>query len=131
VPNPDAAVPPPVDAGHVCVDNVLCIIGDHFDRTLCQCVPNQDAAVSPCAPDAGCPSRQVCRTSTPLNCPPGALCAPIPMCVAVDDGGSAGCSSTAECSGALPSFCMVCPGGGSGCAHFVCVSGKCQVAFCP
>ena len=26
-----------------CVDNVLCIRGDHFDTILCKCVPNVDA----------------------------------------------------------------------------------------
>ena len=39
--------------GGVCIDNVLCPRGDHFDNVLCQCVPNQDAGV---VPDAGAPA---------------------------------------------------------------------------
>ena len=49
------STPPPVsgsDAGEAgvpvadaCVENVLCVRGDHWDPTLCRCVPNADAGV--------------------------------------------------------------------------------------
>jgi hypothetical protein len=38
VPDLDASPNLDVDAG--CVENVLCIRGDHFDRALCRCVPD-------------------------------------------------------------------------------------------
>lgn len=40
------------------------------------------------------------------------------------------CSSAADCTGALPALCQVCADGSSGCAHFECNSGVCQVAYC-
>jgi hypothetical protein len=43
---------PEVSGRCQCVETVLCTIGDHFDSTLCKCVPNQDGAASP-AVDAG------------------------------------------------------------------------------
>jgi hypothetical protein len=29
-----------------CPDNVLCIVGDHWDTVLCRCVPNDDAGTA-------------------------------------------------------------------------------------
>ena len=83
-PDQDAGAKPPVDAA--CLDNVLCIVGDHFDSTLCKCVPD---------------------TST------------------------TSCSKATDCTGALPALCEICANGSAGCAHFTCVAGQCQVAYCP
>jgi hypothetical protein len=83
-PDQDAGAKPPVDAA--CVDNILCIAGDHFDSTLCKCVPD---------------------TST------------------------TSCSKASDCTGALPALCEICANGSTGCAHFTCVAGQCQVAYCP
>ena len=76
------------DAAPTCIDNVLCIQGDHFDTTLCKCVPDTT------------PTTPACGVAT-------------------------------DCTGALPALCQLCPDGGSACAHFTCVAGQCQVAYCP
>ena len=75
-----------VDSKPTCVDNVLCIQGDHFDTTLCKCVPDTSPAT---------------------------------------------CNGATDCTGALPALCQQCASGGTGCAHFTCVAGQCQVAYCP
>jgi hypothetical protein len=31
----------------------------------------------------------------------------------------------------LPTLCEICANGSAGCAHFTCVAGQCQVAYCP
>ena len=31
------------DTNPACIDAVLCILGDHFDATLCKCVPDREA----------------------------------------------------------------------------------------
>jgi hypothetical protein len=41
------------------------------------------------------------------------------------------CVTAADCSGPLPQLCEVCADGGDGCAHFACVDGDCEIAFCP
>jgi hypothetical protein len=41
----------------ICVDNVLCIMGDHWDGTLCKCVPDSPPP-SPCP----CAAGQICVT---------------------------------------------------------------------
>ena len=66
-----------------------------------------------------------CPVCDPVVCPSGqsfdtTLC----KCVAP------GCKTAADCTGPLPQLCEVCPEGGSGCAHFACVAGQCQIAFC-
>jgi len=43
-------------------------------------------------------------------------------------GGS--CSASSPCRGPLPMLCKVCGDGRSGCAHWSCVSGKCEVDYC-
>ncbi|MHB1843413.1 MAG: hypothetical protein ACYCWW_01085 [Deltaproteobacteria bacterium] len=40
------------------------------------------------------------------------------------------CQTAAECRGALPHYCDVCGDGGSSCAHWSCVQGRCQIATC-
>ena len=84
----DAGAVAPVDAQPACVDNVLCIQGDHFDMTLCKCVPDTSQ-------------------TTPS------------------------CSKATDCTGALPALCQLCADGSTGCAHFTCVAGQCNVAYCP
>jgi len=58
-PDRDAGARPPLDAA--CVDNVLCILGDHFDPTLCKCVPD-----SP--PPASCNKASDCTGALPALC---------------------------------------------------------------
>jgi len=41
------------------------------------------------------------------------------------------CKTASDCHGALPDLCEVCSGGGSGCAHWECESGKCEIGYCP
>jgi hypothetical protein len=67
-----------------------------------------------------------CPVCDPIACPAGerwdsSLC----KCVS-------GCATAADCSGPLPTLCKVCSPGstGSGCAHWACVAGSCQVAYC-
>jgi hypothetical protein len=40
------------------------------------------------------------------------------------------CVTAADCTGVLPQLCMVCSDGGAACAHWACVAGQCQVAYC-
>jgi hypothetical protein len=72
----------------------------------------------------------------PLDAGPGPICDPLPCpssetfdrtkcaCVAPS------CQTAHDCTGPLPLVCTICDGGGFGCAHFACVSGECQMAFC-
>jgi hypothetical protein len=39
-------------------------------------------------------------------------------------------SDASICTGALPQLCEVCSGGGNRCAHFVVVSGMCEIRYC-
>lgn len=43
---------PEVSGRCQCVQNVLCIVGDHFDSNLCKCVP--DSKASACVTAADC-----------------------------------------------------------------------------
>ncbi len=87
-------------------------------------------------PELGCASSLVCGAGCdfqvrgrcpvcdPLVCPAGSrwdvsLCKWVP-----------GCATGSDCSGPLPALCMVCDGGGSGCAHWACMAGVCEVAYC-
>ena len=67
-----------------CVDNVLCIQGDHWDSTLCQCVPNPPPP-GPCP----CAAGQICVTQIggPAipNPPPSQCETPDAMCLALVD----------------------------------------------
>ena len=40
------------------------------------------------------------------------------------------CTSASQCRGALPMLCKVCGDGSDGCAHWACVAGKCEIAYC-
>ena len=99
---------PQVSGRCACVQTELCIQGDHFDTTLCKCVPCVDTVM--------CIQGDRFDT-TVCGCVPNV--APNP------------CSSATDCTGALPALCQQCADGGSGCAHFTCVAGQCQVAYCP
>jgi hypothetical protein len=44
--------------------------------------------------------------------------------------GTPSCTTAADCTGALPALCQQCTDGSNGCAHFVCNSGSCAVAYC-
>lgn len=125
---PNAA---PTDAGTGCVQRVLCIQGDRFDPVQCKCVPNQPPVTAFCTQDADCPAGDVCGPPSPIKCPPTALCIPARQCIpAPADAGVNACKTAADCHGALPDICEVCPNGGTACAHFVCMAGTCEVAIC-
>jgi hypothetical protein len=60
-----APIPDGGDSGtsDACVDNILCLIGAHWDPSLCKCVPDiTDAGF--CVSDKGGP----CGGFTPLPC---------------------------------------------------------------
>lgn len=44
--------------------------------------------------------------------------------------GTSSCAAASDCTGALPQLCEKCADGSSGCAHFVCNSGSCEIAYC-
>jgi hypothetical protein len=122
-PGVDAGSPEPaLDGGAtpdgVCVQTELCVVGDHFDRTLCKCVPNTDGAV-----DAACVQTQLCIRGDHFD---RTLCKCVPD---VSDGGD-GCATAADCQGVLPALCQLCSDGSAGCAHFTCVGGQCTIAYC-
>jgi hypothetical protein len=127
---PDAE-PPPVDASPdvFCVDNVLCIRGDHWDPTLCKCVPDADV-------DAAGPTPDAAATQTDA-----ATCYELSYCVMTDHWDPAQCkcvpnnvqcTSPSECHGLLPQYCVAsCPNGAPGaCAHWACVNGTCVTETC-
>lgn len=118
---------PQVSGRCACVQTELCIIGDHFDKDLCKCVPNldagaRDAALPDAAPkvDAACIDNVLCVRGDHFD---------TTLCRCVPD--TTSCSTAAECTGPLPALCRVCSDGTSGCAHFACVRGQCTVAYCP
>ncbi len=41
------------------------------------------------------------------------------------------CLVASDCRGPLPMSCLQCADGTTGCAHFACDQGHCQVAYCP
>jgi hypothetical protein len=97
-------------------------------------------AISPPPPpvtiDAGGPPGCVC--SEP-SCPPGAPC-PLPAPCECDggsgeadagsSGSGSGCETASDCNGPLPSLAERCSDGGYAAAHWTCVSGVCDIAFC-
>ena len=106
---------PDADAGPVCVDNVLCIRGDHFDTTLCKCVPDADAGPV-CIDNVLCISGDHFDTT---------------LCKCVPDQAGNECKTAADCKGALPALCERCASGSTACAHFECVAGACETVICP
>lgn len=143
-----------------CVDNLLCIRGDHFDPTLCRCVPDSDGAVDgPAQVDGACVDNLLCIRGDHFD---PALCRCVPdtdagvtvdvathgdgpcldtvLCIAGDHFDSTlcrcvpdgnACTSASECVGALPALCETCADATAGCAHFACTGGKCTIAYCP
>ncbi len=114
---------PQVSGRCPCVQTGACGTGYHTDPTLCSCVSDQDAGVaSPDAsPDAPCIDTVLCIQGDHFD---------PTLCKCVPDS-SAACTSATDCSGALPALCQQCADGSAGCAHFTCVSGQCQIAYCP
>lgn len=127
------------DAG--CVQTVLCIQGDRWDPTLCECVAGGCVlqAGAPCgdANPCSCAAGLIC-TGTDMGgtCNPRPVCDPIPcpsgttfdasLCECV----APACRTAADCNGPLPQLCELCGDGGAGCAHWACLGGACQTAFC-
>ena len=100
--------PPPT-----CVDTVLCIQGDHWDSTLCQCVPNPPPP-GPCP----CATGQLCVTQIggpAISDPPPSQCeAPDPTCIQkVKMGGAA--VSPCVCLAASDGTCTQSAAGGCTC----------------
>jgi hypothetical protein len=98
-----------------CVDNVLCIRGDHFDTTLCKCVPDADAGPV-------CIDNVLCIRGDHFD---------TTLCKCVPDQAGNECKTAADCKGALPALCERCASGSTACAHFECVAGACETVICP
>ena len=134
--------------GDACVDNVLCLLGSHWDPTVCKCVPG--ACVSqeggPCggftSNPCTCASSLVCVNNPipdiPGTCGRRAVCDPIPCGVgqtwdtALCECSPPACTTGADCTGPLPQTCVVCGDwGGNACAHWGCSVGMCLIEYCP
>jgi hypothetical protein len=142
-----------------CVDNVLCVAGDHWDSTACKCVPNAtDAGAGDAGGGGPCVETVLCIVgdhwdSTLCKCVPNP---PPPDAGAPDDGGTCvdnvlcilgyhwdsgackcvpnaqACMDAGECRGFLPALCLVCADGATACAHWTCTAaGTCAIAYCP
>ncbi len=116
---------PQVSGRCPCVQSGACLSGYHPDPALCQCVPNQDAGtVSTGDASPACIDNVLCIQGDHFDT---TLCA----CVPDTSPTAPACSIAADCTGALPALCQLCADGEAGCAHFTCVAGQCQVAYCP
>ena len=116
---------PQVSGRCQCVQTGACILGYHPDPTRCQCVPDQDAgAVPPVDAEPACVDNVLCIKGDHFDT---TLC----KCVPDTSPPTPGCSNATDCTGALPALCQQCADGSYGCAHFTCVAGQCQVAYCP
>jgi hypothetical protein len=112
----------------ICIQNVLCAINSHFDNKKCECVPNEN----PCMAAGG-----ACVALAPGSCADGHVgdanqysCGGglgVECCL---PGPSDECSADTDCSGFLPQFCKVCSDGATACAHWECVSHKCEIRTC-
>jgi hypothetical protein len=113
---------PQVSGRCQCVQTGACIVGYHPDPTLCKCVPDQDAgAVPPVDAQPTCVDNVLCIQGDHFD---------TTLCKCVPDT-KPSCNKATDCTGALPALCQLCANGGTGCAHFTCVAGQCQVAYCP
>ena len=114
---------PQVSGRCACVQAELCIQGDHFDKSLCKCVPNQDAGtVPPVDTKPACVDNVLCIQGDHFD---------TTVCGCVPNASANPCNSATDCTGALPALCQQCADGSNGCAHFTCAAGQCQVAYCP
>ena len=114
---------PQVSGRCQCVQTEVCIVGYHFDPTLCKCVPNEDAGtVPPADAKPACIDNVLCIQGDHFD---------TAICGCVPDKSPNTCNNATDCIGALPALCQLCADGGTGCAHFTCVAGQCQVAYCP
>jgi hypothetical protein len=73
---------PQVTGSCECVETQLCVIGDHFDKDLCRCVPTLDAGKPPL--DAACIENVLCIRGDHFD---------TRLCRCVADGVDAGCPS--------------------------------------
>lgn len=140
------------DAGCAGVGSVFCINGGHWDPVLCRCVaptcgstvcgpaqtccdePGANGVCEPrCVRGHVCPAI-ACRAPEPdAGCVDNVLCIQgdhwdAALCKCVPD--TNGCVTAADCHGALPDYCLVCSDGSTGCAHWACDLGQCQIATC-
>jgi hypothetical protein len=114
---------PQVSGRCQCVQTGACIVGYHPDPTLCKCVPNEDAGtVPPVDAKPACVDNVLCIQGDHFD---------TTICGCVPNKSPNTCNNATDCTGALPALCQLCADGGTGCAHFTCVAGQCQVAYCP
>lgn len=98
--------------------SLLCIPSDHWDSTLCECVPNRPR--DPGAPSDGGPCLDI------ADCVLGTHWDSVACKCAQNE-----CSKSTDCKGPLPNYCVsLCADGTSACSHFECISGACTVATC-
>ena len=139
----DSGILPDVICG-----GVICAIGSHFDPTVCKCVPG--ACISEEGGTCGGFTSNPCQCAAGLTCvpnsipdipgtcePPHVVCDPIAcgpgqtwdstLCECTPPA----CMTALDCKGALPQICLVCVDGSTGCAHWTCSVGTCEVAYCP
>jgi hypothetical protein len=50
--------------------------------------------------------------------------------ISTESASTESCVTASNCHGALPDLCRVCANGGDGCAHWACVSRKCEIEYC-
>jgi hypothetical protein len=137
-PCPDGWQVPEGEPGLCCQENASGIIAC-FSQAIPPLPPGEiDAGpIDPGPPDTGVG----CACAEPA-CAPGETC-PLPVCDC-DAGGPLptvdaapvvmdarpGCLSASDCTGALPALAEQCSDGGYAAAHWECVNGGCETAFC-
>jgi hypothetical protein len=133
--------------GDACVDSVLCVLGTHWDPTVCMCVTGACVSLEggPCggftSNPCTCASNLACVDNPipdiPGTCEPLPVCDPIPCDVGqtwdstLCECSPPACTTGADCTGPLPKSCMVCLDGGNGCAQWGCSAGACVIEYCP
>jgi hypothetical protein len=75
------ALLPACSRHNLCVDNVLCVQGDHWDSNQCKCVPNSSGPCSAHKDEASCKADPSCRVGSCSTCGP----AQFQACLALND----------------------------------------------
>jgi hypothetical protein len=139
----DSNLSHPVGSTWLCSDGCgtcTCLSNGEISRTsICDeggPPPLRDAGQD--ANDASVPGPDANDASIPGQCGAGeylCACAGGSYCLAdfaacIAPTAPCPCQTAADCAGPLPAVCAICADGGDGCAHFVCVGGACETAFC-